>query len=375
MTIDDTNHARAAGPHPSRRTILRSGSAAALAGALGSSRAAYAQARKPVETLGIGALFVPKLKEIVESDGGVSLTNGPFQSSVDAVSRLTAPGGTQYDLLISSYDFSRPVVMGAKAGDEKALPVDAAAIPNLRHINDVSRHALGERDGKYYIVPLAWGFDTVLYNRDHVPENDPYTQSWSLLFEDRYAGRIAWWDSSLSMIMGAALYLGHATPDTMDRNDLNEVGKFLISKKKNARTIFTTFAQGTNLLANGEVVVAYGLVTMRTELEHKGVNIAGSWAKEGVLSLIQSGYIPKSSSHTEAANIVINTMLGQRYASAMTRECGYLSTSSLSQQDFSPEERKRLGFGLFDGSVKHYPQKFPTTMANWIETWSRVKSA
>jgi spermidine/putrescine transport system substrate-binding protein len=349
--------------------------AAALGGLGVAGWSPRATAAQEIETLGIAALFTPKLKPIVEKEADVNLTNGPFQSSVDAVSRLTQPGGTQYDLIISSYDFSAPVVMGPAAGAEKATPVRADLIPNISNINDVSKHALVSRDGSYYIVPIAWGYDSVLFNRDQVPENDPYTQSWSLLFEDKYAGRIAWWDTSLNMLMGAALYLGHATPDTMDRNDLDEVAKFLISKKKNVRTIFRTFAQGMDLLASGEVCVAYGLVTMRTELEGKGVNIGMALCKEGVLSLIQSGYIPKSSRRVDTASAVINAMIGADYASALTTSCGYLSTSKLAQENFTPEQRKHYGFGLFDGSVKHYPQKFPNNMNAWIEVWSKVKSA
>lgn len=362
-------------PPFNRRTLLGGLGAATTAGAFGVPAAALANAARPVETLGIGALFSPQLKAIVEKEANVSLTNGPFQSSVDAVSRLTAPGGTQYDLIISSYDFSQPVVMGKAPGDERTQPITTATVPNISQINDPSRYALSPRDGKYYIVPLAWGFDTVLYNRDHVPESDPATQSWGILFEEKYAGRIAWWDTSLNMLMAAALYLGHDKPDLMDRAQLNEVGKFLIAKKKNVRTIYSSFAQGTNLLATGEVVVAYGLVTQRVELEGKGVNIAGAWAKEGVLSLIQSGYVPKSSKRPEAAEAVINAMLSEPFAKAMTRGCGYLSTSKLGATEFTPEERKRFGFGLFDGTVKHYPQKMPANMSAWIETWARVKSA
>jgi spermidine/putrescine-binding protein len=358
-----------------RRQILKAGGTAGVLGLLGYPSLGAAQTRNPIDTLGVGALFLPNLKSIIEAEAGVSLTNGPFQSSVDAVSRLTAPGGSQYDMIVSSYDFSWPVVMGPKAGDEKTLPIDASLIPNLKNINEQSRYALNPRDGKIYIVPLCWGFDTVLFNRDHVPEGDAFTQSWAPLFEDKYAGRIGWWDTSLNMLMAAALYLGNATPDTMDKNELNEVSKFLIAKKKNVRTLFTSFAQGTNLMASGEIVVCYGIAPMRVELEQKGINVAGAWAKEGVLTVIQSGYVPKTSTRAAASNATMNAMLGQKYASELTKACGYLSTSSLAAKNFTPEEQRRYGFGLFDGSVKYYPQKFPSTMNNWVEAWSRVKSA
>lgn len=356
----------------SRRGVIGGVASLVGLGAIG-GRAALAQSAMPVETLGVASLFSPVLKEIIERTGKVSLTNGPFQSTVDAVSRLTAPGGTQYDLIISSFDFSRPVVMGAKSGDEKVQPVDPAKIPNLKNVNAVSKYALPSRDGNYYIVPLVWGYDTVLYNTEKVSADD--AQSWSLLFEDKYAGRIAWWDTPLNSTMAAALYLGQKEPETMDRKQLEEVGKFLIAKKKNVRTIFSSFAQGTSLLASGEVVAAYGIISMRTELQAKGLPIAGAWCKEGVLSVVQSGYIPKSSKRAEAANAVINAMLSEEFAKAVTPASGYLSASGLAEGKFSAEERQRYGFGLFDGSIKFYPQKFPQSMTDWIEVWSKVKAA
>lgn len=357
-----------------RHALVMAGSfgGLALSGAL---PGAVAQMRPPIDTLAIGPVFGPSLKPIAEEEAGLAISNGAFQSSVDTVSRLTAPGGARFDMMFSSFDFSRPIIMGAQSGQEKVQALDMSLIPNFQTITEASRYGIGERDGKVYMVPLCWGFDTILFNRDHVPENDPYTQSWSLLFEDKYAGRIAWWDSSLNMLLAAGLYLGHKEPEKMSQSELNEAGKFLISKKKNVRTIFSTFAQGTNLLASGEVVACYGLVTMRTELEQKGFNVGSSWAKEGVLSLIQCGYVPKGAARTEAAHKLINAMLSKRYAAQLTRACGYLSTSSHAAADYSPEDRKRLGFGMFDGTSKHYPQKFPAGMNSWIEVWSRVKSA
>ncbi len=358
-----------------RRNMLRGALSIGVATQLGQAGRALAQSQTPIDVLGPTAMFVPDLLEIINREADVNLISAPFQSSVDAVARLTAPGGQQFDLIISSYDFAVPVVMGPHAGDEKTQPITVAEVPNIANVNAVSQYALTPRDGKYYIVPICWGYDTVLYNPQHVPSDDPYSQSWGLLFEDKYAGRLAWWDSALNMLLAAGLYLGHTAPDTMDRSDLNEVGKYLISKKKNVRTIFTSNAEATNLLATGEIVACYGPVTIRVDLEHKKLPVAGAFCKEGVLSLIQSGYIPKRSSKPELARKVINTLLDKTYAGALARGCGYLSTSKFGAQDFTPEERKRYGFGMFDGTLKYYPQKFPKIMNDWISVWARVKSA
>ena len=49
----------------------------------------------------------------------------------------------------------------------------------------------GQHGGKQYGIPDDWGFDAILYRSDKV---HPKAKSWGLLFDDRYKGRIAWFD-------------------------------------------------------------------------------------------------------------------------------------------------------------------------------------
>jgi len=352
----------------SRRHLLAAATAAAATGV-------QAQTVPSVEVLLVNAMISAPLKAIVEPEAGVRVNDGPFQSSTDSVSRLTAPGAARYDLICATHEFAQPVAMGARAGQEKVQPFDMSLIPGMATLAELARQSIGARDGNTYMIPLCWGFDTVLYNHTVVPENDPYTQSWSLLFEDRYAGRIGWWDVAHQMMMAAGLYLGHAEPEKMDRGQLAEVTRFLISKKRNVRTFYSTFAQGSALLASGEIVAGYGIAPMRVELQSRGFPINGAWVKEGVLSLLLSGFIPTGSRNVAAASRLVNALIGSSYASALTRACGYLSASSLATTGLTEQERRDFGYGMFDGSIRHYGLKFPTSMNLWIEAWSRVKSA
>ncbi|TDR90240.1 ABC transporter substrate-binding protein [Enterovirga rhinocerotis] len=361
--------------HPfdlSRRAIMQGSGALLSASAL--PFGAWAQTPE-VTALMVNAMLGPTLKPIAEAEAKVKITEGAFMSGTDTVSRLTAPGGARYDLMNSSFAFSQPVVMGAKAGQERVQPIDVSLIPNMKDINAPSKEGIGERDGKVYMIPHSWGFDSILYNRAVVPDDDPYTQSWSLLFEDKYAGRIGWWDVAHQMLMAAGLYLGHAEPEKMTRSDLNEVGRFLIAKKKNVRTFYTTFAQGSNLLSSNEIDICYGIAPMRNDLQKRGFNITGAWPKEGVLSLISASYIPKDCKNVAGAHAIINAMLGEAYSKELSNGSGYLSASIHGDANLSADEKKKFGYGLFDGSVKHYQLKFPTAMNMWIETWSRVKSS
>lgn len=359
-----------------RRRFL--GSAAALAaGTAGAGLFGnVAAAAGSIEVVMVNAAVGGPLRTALEGPTGTKINDAPWQSTTDVVSRLTAPGGTgRYDLLIAGSDFVRPPALGASAGKELVAALDPAKIPNLPQVAEAFQGDVAKRDGKVYMVPVFWGYDSVLYNTEQVPEADAYTQSWAPIFEDKYAGKIAWYDAAHQMFMAAGLHLGIAAPEKMDVKQIDDVAKFLISKKKNIRTIWSTFAQGTNLLATGEVVCMYGPIPVRTELQKKGFKVTNAWPKEGVLSFAHAAFVPKDAKNPDGAHAVINAMLGADYAGQVTKVSGYLSTSKLGTLDLSPEERKRFGYGVLDGTTKHHGLGFPTNIGKFIEGWNRVKSA
>ena len=357
-----------------RRDFLKAGTVGAIATITGGLT--HAQSGPTLEVLLANALVSGPLKGILEAEAKVKINDAPFQSSTDVVARLVAPDGTaRYNLMMSHSIFSRGPVLGPSAGQEKCTALDLAKIPNFSQLADTFKGDILERDGRVFGIPIMWGYDTVVYNKDVVPENDPYTQSWGLIFEDKYAGRIGWFDTAHQMIMAAGLYLGNKKPEAMSTPELNEVGKFLTAKKKNVRTLWTSFAQGANLLSSGEIVATFGAIPVRYGLQQKNFPVLGAWCKEGVLSFVQPAYIPKDSVNQEAAHAMINAMLGKSYASQLSTVSGYLSASKLGALDLSGDEKKRWGYGILDGSTTHYPLRMPPNLQQWIEVWARVKSA
>lgn len=357
-----------------RRRALQAGAAGAATVML--SRVVNAQAPATLDVILPNVLVQGKLKEIIEREANVKINDLPFQSTPDTVSRVLAPGGTErYNVVLAQTDYSRVPMLGAKEGDEKGAAYDLSKLPNAADMADVFKNDMVVRDGKVYGVPIIMGYDSVLYNRGEVPEKDEYTQSWGMIFGDKYAGRIAWFDAPHHMLMAAALYLGKKEPEKMSRDEVNEVGKFLISKKKNVRTFFTSFAQCGSLLTSGEVVAAYGPIPVRQGLQQKGVNVTNAWCKEGVLSFIAALYIPKDSPHIDESHAFVNTILGPTYIDQMTPISGYLGANKKAGASLTKEQKLAAGFGIYTGETKHYPLRLPAIMPTWIEVWSRVKSA
>jgi spermidine/putrescine-binding protein len=354
----------------SRRQVLAATGIAAVTGLMPN----LAGAAEPVGFMGVNALLAGPLRDILQRSIGADVKDGPFVSTTDNVTRLATSGGANlFDVMIGTTSLSKAGALGPKSGSERVRPYDLAKVPNAAQLEDFLKTDVVTRDGQTFMIPVFLGFDTVIFNRKMVPDED--MQSWGAIFEDKYAGRIAWMDTAQQMIFAAGLYLGHSEPEKIKGKDLEEVTNFLIKKKKNVRTFWTTFAQEVGLFASGEVVAAYAPIPVRTELRQKGLDIGSAWVKEGVLSFSQSAYIPKSTKNPEGAEALVNAMLGKDYASQLTKVTGYLATTKAGSAGLSDADRTALGYAIFDGKIKSHQLVFPEDISNWITAFNRVKSA
>src|SRR5262249_32983829 len=89
-------------------------------------------------------------------------------------------------------DLFRPYIGWVKYFGQSGLvqPWNPKLIPSFPHLNKFMVKA-GQYQGKQYGIPNDWGFDAVLYRSDKV--KNP-AKTWGLLFNTKYAGKIAWFD-------------------------------------------------------------------------------------------------------------------------------------------------------------------------------------
>src|SRR5213082_1583571 len=127
-------------------------------------------------------------------------------------------------------DLFRPYVGWVKYFATSGLvqPWDTSKLANFKHLNPFMVKA-GQYGGEQYGIPADWGFDAILYRTDKVK---PKAESWGLIFDDRYKGKIAWFDD-LGMITVAGLYLAIKDPWNQSSSELQKSQQLLIAKKKN----------------------------------------------------------------------------------------------------------------------------------------------
>jgi spermidine/putrescine-binding protein len=323
-----------------------------------------------------GVAIPDEARKILETQTGIRMEQVPYLSPTDSVAKLFAPGGTaRYDFMATNMYFVRAPLMGRKAGDEKIRPFDMSKIPNAAGMVELFKPEIQSRNGNAYMVPVFWGYDSPLFRTDKIPADDPATKSWGILFDDRFAGHTALRDDAYQALLVAALALGHKDPPTMPVSDLREVQKFLISKKRNIRALWTKFGEAVNLMSSGEVWTMHGWMPMRAALVREGITVLNARPKEGILFWNHAAFIPKDTQKAELAYAITNSMLSEEYGIALTRASNYGPMSAKALATFNDDEKKLFGLDVTGPDTARFTANFPNDMNAWIEAWAGFKSA
>jgi spermidine/putrescine transport system substrate-binding protein len=174
-------------------------------------------------------------------------------------------------------DLFRPYVGWVKYFAQSGLvqPWDPKLLSNFKHLNPFMVKA-GQYGGKQYGIPDDWGFDAILYRTDKVT---PKSNSWGLIFDDRYKGKIAWFDD-LGMITVAGLYLGFKDPWNQSDAELKKSRDLLTSKKKNVRLIWSSETNLWEAFGGGDIWIAYAWPNDWVQMKNKKLPVVYMRPKE-----------------------------------------------------------------------------------------------
>jgi spermidine/putrescine transport system substrate-binding protein len=197
-------------------------------------------------------------------------------------------------------------------------PWDPKLITNLKHLNPFMVKA-GQVDGKQYGIPSDWGFDAILYRTDKVK---PKERSWSLLYDERYAGKIAWFDD-LNQLVIAGYYLGFKKPYDQTDSELKQSQKLLIEKKHVARMFWSSETDMDNAFASGELWIAYAWPNDWVIMRSKGLKVRYMLPKERPISWIGMLMQGKNTSRSEHAHAFVDAWSSVQSATWLENNYGY----------------------------------------------------
>jgi spermidine/putrescine transport system substrate-binding protein len=158
-------------------------------------------------------------------------------------------------------------------------PWDTSLIQNFASLNP-SLEKQGVVDGQQYFIVEDWGFIAPLYRADKV---QPTEDSWSLLWDDRYEGRISWIDT-LEMLVIAGYYNQIPDPWRMTDDELGQMRDFLISKKHLVRFLWNQSSELWQAFKREEVWIGYSWPDTVGYALTAGMDVVYMEPKEGRIS-------------------------------------------------------------------------------------------
>jgi len=138
-------------------------------------------------------------------------------------------------------------------------------------------------DGETFMMPWDWGNSSILYRTDLV---DIEEESFSLLMDERYAGRMAMYDSVDAMTAASGLIAGVANP--FDPSDDEMAEMYQVMRRIHANMLYywgdQTFAEQG--IASGELVASWAWNDAARNLKRQGLPVRFMNPKEGILTWV-----------------------------------------------------------------------------------------
>ncbi len=336
---------------------LKSGArvAAACAMALGLSTAAV-QAQDHPLFFGWPGYEAPELyPDYVKKHGGMFRFTA-WGDEEEGVTKLQS--GFNADFLFPcNYKIKKWYATGRLA------PIDTSRIKNWDKIMPSLKKIDGAvQDGKPVWVPIDWGQTSVVYRTDLAPEYQN-KESWEILWDRKYKGRVAAFDSLVDAVVVAGLMAG--IPDMWDYTNPADVAKTkdkmreLVGQVRFFSNDPTTLEQA---IASGEVVAATVWNESVTRLKKQGLPVKYMNPKEGAMTWVCGLSIVKGSKHLDKVYDAINAMLAKESRIWEINEFGYgvstqeafdaVDSDLLSELGLSKNPDDILNAGIFQSEIQ-----------------------
>ena len=256
-----------------------------------------------------------------------------FGDDDDAYTKVKA--GFHPDIAHPCYD---KVAIWRKAG--LIQPIDTARLKNWDTIFPIFKKLpdLQAEDGKVWMVPWDWGNTSILYRTDLIKNPE---QSWNLLWDKQYTGRIATIDAVHDTPIVAGLLAG-VNPFDLGAGDLDKVAAKLREQRPLLRSYTTDMTSVEQSLASGELVAAMTWNASATTLKKQGVKVEFMKPKEGMLTWACGIVILKDAAHVDLAYDFINSRLEAESGKQLIEQYGYGSASSAAFAQVPKEDLDRL---------------------------------
>ncbi len=249
----------------------------------------------------------------------VKVNYSTYATNEDMYSKLTSNAGS-YDIVIPS-DY----MIDKMIKEDMLIPFDANKIPNYKNISDEFKGLYYDPD-EMYSVPYTYGMLGIIYNEEFIDPEDYEDESWSLLWNEKYKGKILQFNNPRDAFATAMYYTGLDVNST-DKADWDKA----LDKLKEQKPLIQAYVNDEifNKMATASAYIAPYFAGDYLTMAADNEDLKFYYPKEGVNLFVDAMCIPKSSKHPEIAMEYINFMLSPEPAVANALYIGYASPNKV----------------------------------------------
>lgn len=272
---------------------------------------------KTLYVLNWGDYIDPELIDRFEKETGYKVNYTTMASNEEMMIKLRSEDCI-YDLC-----FPSDYVIEKLIAEDLLAEIDYSNIPNYKNIDEKFIDFSNQFDpGNKYSVPYMWGTVGIVYNKTMVDEP---VDSWDILWDEKYTGRVLMYDSMRDSIGITLIKLGYDI-NTRNADEVAQARDALVAQKNIRKGFFGDDAKDAMINGQGALAVVYsGDAMICTDPAYGNPDLAYSVPKEGSNVWIDNVIIPKTSTKKEMAEQFINFLCDAEVAKQNSEYIGYSS--------------------------------------------------
>lgn len=229
--------------------------------------------------------------KMFEQETGIKIKLEEYESPEEMYTKFSA-GSISYDVVrTSDYMVERLIHEG------KVAPIDFSSFSYYKNLDPAILAAAEVFDPQnQYSMPYFYGTLGILYNTTMVSEEE--TESWNILWDDRYRDTIIMQNSVRDSFVPALRLLGRDI-NTEDETDLRDALSLLVDQKPLVYAYYVDETADEMIAGNAALALVYS-GEAATAME-SNADLSYTVPKEGSNLWIDSWFIPKSCKNQENA--------------------------------------------------------------------------
>lgn len=300
-----------------------------------------------------------------EADNNCKIVNVYMSSEEELLTKLRTSKAGEIDVCLPNC-----TILPSAIDEGLLLPIDTAKLTNFESLFDrFKNQAECFKDGKMYSVPWVWGSTAIAYNTNDFAEAPT---SIGVLFDQKYAGKIAIRDDFNDAVMLAALVLGQ---DPNNPSDLDAIKAKLIEQKPLNKTYWKTGDEFSKLFAGNQISVGLMWSGQAASMKQEGQPIGFVVPEDGGIGWVDTWAITKGSKNPDLAYKFIDAVISKDFQYNWASSGGPAPVNKDAAAQIDPAYAASCGMDEASLNRLTFMQyRSEEVKKAWNELWTEVKA-